>query len=85
MYPPRRAAKRIKNRLAKQGLEFLRFEQASRDHNLDLIRVILQTKRDRLGRAFTYNRAQFLKLSPRAIADGVISDYVKGYGAHPSA
>lgn len=78
--PHRRAAKRIKNRLAKKGLAFLRFEQSPGDRNLTLACVILQN-RDGLGRAFTYPRDWVRKAPPRVIADGVISDYLEGYGS----
>jgi len=85
MLPHRRAAKRIKNRLAKRGLTFLRFEQG--DRNLDTMRVILETRRSRdlpsLGRAFSLSTIWLKTAPPRVIADRVISDYVRGYGHCP--
>lgn len=81
MLPPRRSVKRIKNRLAKKGLTLLRFEQG--DRQLVTIRVILETKRDRLGRAFTYPCEWLRQASPRSIADSVLADYLRGYGHAP--
>lgn len=82
--PGRRAAKRVKNRLAKKGLTFLRFEQG--DRALVTMRVILETRRAPvLGRAFTYPHAWLLAASPRLIADSVLADYAKGYGHVPRA
>ena len=75
---PRRR-KRVKNRLAKHGLDFVRFEQD--DPHLLRVRVILVKQPENLGRAFTYPRI-FVKTSgPRVIADAILSDYAKGYGA----
>lgn len=79
--PGRRAAKRVKNRLAKKGLTLLRFEQQGCD--LITIRLIMQTKREGLGRAFAYPRCWLASAPGRTIADSVIADYVKGYGYAP--
>ncbi len=77
---PRRA-KRLKNRLAKQGLDFLHFEQG--DAQLVTIRAILTQRKTGFGRAFVYPRS-FVKMSgPRVIADAILSDYVRGYGVSP--
>lgn len=79
---PSRRAKRIKNRLAKHGLEFVCFEQG--DRQLVTTRAILIKRPENLGRAFTYPRG-FIKASPpRVIADAILCDYARGYGAKPS-
>ncbi len=79
--PKRRTLKRLKNRLAKKGLVFERVEQADRD--LVTYRLIMQTKREGIGRAFAYPIA-WLKTAPgRVIADVVLSDYVRRYGMAP--
>lgn len=84
--PRRRALKRIKNRLAKRGLTFIRFEQG--DSQLVTMRIILEARRSRdlpsLGRAFTYPMHWLKSAPPRMIADSVISDYIKGYGHCPA-
>lgn len=79
--PPRPVLKRLKNRLAKKGLTFIRIEQADRD--LITLRLVLETKREGLGRAFTYPRIWLMKAPGRVIADCVLADYVKGYGYAP--
>jgi len=82
MLPPRRALKRISNRLAKKGLTFLRIEQ--NDPQLITMRIVMETKREKLGRCFVYPREWLLKkASPRVIADSVIADYISGYGHAP--
>lgn len=80
--PCRRTLKRVKNRLAKRGLTFLRVEHGDRD--CITYRLILQTKdAPHLGRAFAYP-INWLRTAPgRAIADSILADYVKGYGYAP--
>src|SRR5215471_18268010 len=80
--PIRRRLKRIANRLAKKGLRLIRIEQ--NDRHLITMRVIMETKRTRLGRAFVYPR-KFLAQSPgRVIADAILTDYLRGYGSCPA-
>ena len=78
---PRRA-KRIKNRLAKHGLTFERWEQG--DPQLVTARAILVQRSNGLGRAFVYPRVFVVHTSPRMIADAILSDFVRGYGSNPS-
>ena len=76
-----RRRKRIANRLAKQGLHFVRFEQG--DPQLATTRAILVKQPENLGRAFTYPRAFIQTFGPRVIADAILSDYHRGYGTAP--
>lgn len=78
---PRRQ-KRMANRLAKKGLTFLRVEQ--NDPQLITMRIIMETKRQRLGRAFVVSRDWLRRAPPRRVADGIIADYIKGYGQCPA-
>lgn len=80
MLTPRRA-KRLKNRLAKHGLDFLHFEQG--DPQLFTIRAILTQRVTGFGRAFAYPRVFIKRSGPRVIADAILSDYQRGYGVSP--
>lgn len=82
MIPARRATKRIANRLSKNGLTFIRYEHG--DNHLVTMRVVLETKRDHIGRVFTYPMQWLKTAPPRVIADAVLWDYAKGYGHRPA-
>ena len=78
LIPPRRRTKRIANRLAKNGLAFARWEQG--DPQLVTLRAIVETKcPQRFGRAFVYPRAWLCDMSPRVIADAILSDFARGH------
>ena len=85
LVPTGRRAKRVKNRLAKRGLTFIRFELGA--PQLVTTRVILEARSVRtlptVGRCFTYPHRWVRDTSPRALADAVLSDYVKRYGGLP--
>lgn len=84
MMPTGRKRKRVVNRLAKKGLQFEAFVQ--NDIGLITVRAIV-TERisgDRvMGRAFVYPRCWVNRVSPRVIADAILSDYQRGYGHTP--
>ena len=70
----RRAQKRIKNRLAKHGFEFLRWEQ--NDPQLITMRAIVETKcPQRFAKAVVYPRNWLKHAGPRVIADSILCEF----------
>ena len=78
---PRRS-KRLKNRLAKKGITFLRLEQ--NDPQLVTMRVVTETRcPQRFGRAFVFPREWLKCAGGRVIADSILAEFARGHGAHP--
>jgi hypothetical protein len=72
----RRAQKRIENRLAKHGFEFLRWEQ--NDPQLITMRAIVETKcPQRFAKAVVYPLNWLKNAGPRVIADSILCEFAR--------
>ena len=70
----RRAQKRIKNRLAKHGVSFLRWEQ--NDPQLITMRAIVETRcQQRFAKACVFPMAWLSKVGARMVADSILSEF----------
>ena len=78
--PPRRA-KHLKNRLAKKGIDFLRFEQ--NDPQLITMRVITETRcPQRFGKSCVFPRDWLRGAGPRVLADSILAEYARRPGSN---
>lgn len=79
--PSPRRIKRIKNRLAKKRLDFIRFEQD--DSQLLKIRVIFEARGNKtlphVGRCFAFPRQFVNEVGPRVVADAILCEYRRAY------
>jgi hypothetical protein len=76
-----RRQKRLRNRLGKRGVTFLRWEQGDR-HVVSILVTIPQTHRpEGSGRTFTFPRTFLSKFGPRVIADAILAEYARNRGA----
>ena len=72
----RRATKRIRNRLAKKGFTFLRWEQA--DPHLVCMRAIVETRcKQRSARSFAFPTEWLKTCGARAVADSILFDFAR--------
>ena len=72
----RRRAKRVKNRLAKHGVAFLRWEQ--NDPQLVTMRAITETRcNQRFAKACVFPREWLKRAGGRVIADSILAEYAR--------